>query len=126
MQWGSTLYRASCKIYGKKIHCRGRGTGKVCLYRVVFFANYNMKKKNGNKIFLASFVILYYHYYYFFHFCLSLLSLLLLFFAVGGDKIKTARPHRDPVKHLFLVQERLCIFIWRSFPQRSLKVKMAW
>ena len=85
-------------------------------------------KKNGNKIFLASFFILYYYYYYyFFHFCLSLLSLLLLiFFAAGGDKIKTARPHRDPGKHLLLVQERLCIFIWRSFPQRSLKVKMAW
>ena len=65
MRWGNTLYRASWKIQGKKIRCRGRGTGKVCLYRVVFFANYNMKK-NGNKIFLASFVILYYHYYYFF------------------------------------------------------------
>lgn len=84
-------------------------------------------KKNGNKIFLASFFILYYYYYFFISvFLYYHYYYLFFFFAGGGDKIKTARPHRDPVKHLLLVQERLCIFIWRSFPQRSLKVKMAW
>lgn len=32
------------KFKVKKIRCRGRGTGKVCVYKVFFFANYNGKK----------------------------------------------------------------------------------
>lgn len=73
------------KFKVKKIPCRGRGTGKVCVYKVFFFANYNGKEIEIS-FFLASFFILYYYYYLLF--CLSLIIIIIFFLQGVGTNLQ--------------------------------------
>ena len=83
-------------------------------------------KKNGNKIFLASFFVLYY-YYFFFHICLSLLSLLLLlFFFLQGVVTKLKLPDLTGTRgNTCYWYRNVCVFLYGVLFHRGLS-KSRW